>query len=83
MCRAGRAPRSERSRPYPAPPPSCTCLEKMVSFFFFSGVSSGSLVHQQPIRDGERMRRRWRDTGVYQMGENQHDEDESLCVEQL
>lgn len=47
-------------------------------FFFFSGVSSGSLVHQQPIRDRERMRRRWRDTGVYQMGENQHDEDEFM-----
>lgn len=80
---AERRGRRGHDPPLPLPPPAPVWKKWWVFFFFFSGVSSRSLGHQQPIRDGERMRRRWRDKGVYQMGESQHDEDESLCVEQL
>lgn len=77
MWRAGRAPRSERSRPFPAPPPSCTCLEKMVSFFFFRCEfrkfrSSTTNQRQREVpteEDAEEVEGR----GRWSKGENQHD----------
>lgn len=77
MWRAGRAPRSERSRPFPAPPPSCTCLEKMVRFFFFRCEfrkfrSSTTNQRQREVpteEDAEEVEGR----GRWSKGENQHD----------
>ena len=68
MCPAGRAPWLERSWPCPAPPPSCTCLEKMVSFLFFFFFSKREFRSFRSIRDRERYRqkrvqRRWRAKG--------------------